>query len=192
MKQLIPAVVLCCIACSDSEKAAAPEAKAIVVFPIGLFFNQQIKEIDSLKLPTVKYTINGSRKDTAAITMEEFKHLAQEFLEADISQLPLKDQYKETSFADQSIPSVTLNYVTDNNQLTIRRVDVIVDPDPVADDQVKTVYIEKKETNRDTLIDKKLYWKSRNNFQVITSKRVGNQPEVISQLKVAWDNTDTF
>jgi hypothetical protein len=76
--------------------------------------------------------------------------------------------------------------------MAIQRVDVILDPNPVTDDKVKTIYIEKKETVRDTIIMKKLYWKAGKNFQVITSKKFRDQAEKISQLKVAWDDSDQF
>ena len=162
------------------------------IYPVSLFFQEQIHEVDSLKLPTVKYSVTNLRKDTAAISMEEFKALAKEFVDSDITQPAIRKHYKETSFADQSIPSITLNYSTDNKDLAIQRVDVILDPNPVTDDKVKTIYIEKKETLRDTVVIKKLYWKAGKNFQVITSKKVGGQPENISQLKVAWDDSDQF
>ena len=185
--------MMSCIACNEpaSEVKAPPGKEAAAeIFPVSFFFRQQIKEVDSLGLPTVKYSITGNRKDTVAISIEEFKALAREFIESDISKPPLRDQYKETNFADQSIPSITLTYATANAQLPVQRIDVILDPNPVVDDKVKTIYIEKKETANDTLIYKKLYWKSDKNFQVITSKTTAGKKEMVSQVKVAWDNSD--
>jgi hypothetical protein len=175
---------------APAEKAAPAEQSNI--FPVYSFFTEQIRDVDSLRLPTVKYSSTGAMKDTAAISLEEFKQLANEFLESDISNPSLRQDYKETSFADQSIPSVTFTYSATNSSLPVKRMDVLLDPSPVADDKVKTVYIEKQQVIKDTVIVKKLYWRSHKNFQIVTSKQVVGKPEVVSHVKVAWDNSDGF
>ena len=195
MKQLIGwCLLFTMFGCKDntgSESDSTTNSRdSIQIYPVSSFFKEQIREIDSLQLPTVKYTSAGERRDTTAVTMEEVRMLAQEFIDADISKL--SNQYKESNFADQSIPSITFSYTATNNKLPIQRVDVILDPNPVLYDQIKTVYIEKQQVTNDTLINKKLYWKSDKNFQVITSKRVTGTPESMSQVKVAWDNSDAF
>ena len=199
MKQLISWCLLFTIfGCKDNtgsesgSDSTTHSGDSIQIYPVSSFFKDQIREIDSLQLPTVKYTIEGARRDTTAATMEEVKMLAEEFIEADISKPSVSNQYKESNFADQSIPSITFSYTTTNSKLPVRRMDVIIDPNPVLDDQVKTVYIEKQQVANDTLINKKLYWKSDKNFQVITSKRVTGKPEWMTQVKVAWDNSDAF
>src|SRR4051794_31276283 len=109
MKYLLTCFVLVTVlACSNEEKSKLADNKidsTTQFFPISSFFNQQIHEVDSLKLPTVKYVVGNNRKDTVAISLEEFKAIANEFLTSDITTPALKQQYKETSFADQSIPS---------------------------------------------------------------------------------------
>jgi hypothetical protein len=196
MKQFISCCLLfSLLACKEKKEPESETTQAgepLEIYPVSSFFKQQIDEVDSLKLPTVKYTSEGGRKDTVSITMEEFEKLAAEFIDADISKPSLSRQYKESSFADQSIPSITFSYTARHSKLPVKRMDVILDPNPVQDDQVKTIYIEKKQVVNDTLINKRLYWKSHKNFQVITSKQVSGKPESITQLKVAWDNTDEF
>jgi hypothetical protein len=196
MKQLFTScVLLAVLSCKDkadpSKKAEAPAEQANV-FPVYSFFTEQIREVDSMKLPTVKYSSKGAVKDTVSISLEEFKQLANEFLESDISKPSVSENYKETNFADQSIPSVTFTYSTTNTSLPVKRMDVLLEPSPVADDKVKTVYIEKQQVINDTVVNKRLYWKSHKNFQIITSKQVKGKPELITQVKVAWDNSDEF
>src|SRR5690348_7066193 len=118
MKYLLTCfVVSVLLSCSSNEKRKLVDNNpdsTTQFFPIASFFNQQIREVDSLKLPTVKYMDANNRKDTVAISLEEFKAIANEFLASDITTPALKNEYKESSFADQSIPSVTLNYTTSN------------------------------------------------------------------------------
>lgn len=156
-------------------------------FPVTSFLAGQMHEIKSLKLPLRKYTKENNKSDSALIYYEEFRILAKEFMEPDITDPSLKKFYKESSFADQSIPSVTLTYSTYYKDLTIQRMDVIIQPDPVLSDKVKSIYMEKFSTFKDTLILKKMHWKTNKNFYIITSKKAGNQPAIISQLKVIWD-----
>jgi hypothetical protein len=197
MKQLISwCLLFTMFGCKDNTGSRSDSTinsgDSIQIYPVSSFFIEQIRKIDSLQLPTVKYTSQGERRDTTAASMEEVKMLAQEFIDADISKASLSNQYKESNFADQSIPSITFSYTATNSTLPIQRMDVILDPNPVLDEQVKTVYIEKQQVTNDTLINKKLYWKSDKNFQVITSKRITGKPEWMTQVKVSWDNSDAF
>jgi hypothetical protein len=160
------------------------------VFPVIPFIQQQIQQVDSLQLPTMKYVTNKEKTDSSIISMSQFRMLANEFMQPDISEFALKNYYKENSFADQSIPSVTLTYSTEKKDLPVQRMDIIIKPNPVMEDKVQTVYIEKRAQANDTLIIKKLYWKANANFQIITSKQVPYKPESVTKLKVVWDYTD--
>src|SRR5205823_1443366 len=82
------------------------------IFPVTSFLAGQIHEVDSLQLPVLKYITTNNKTDSALISSREFKALAKEFMEPDITDPSIKKYYKETSFADQSIPSVTLTYST--------------------------------------------------------------------------------
>jgi hypothetical protein len=188
-KIIFPAFLIVLIACDSTNEKDAKERKSKQeeVFPVAYFFQEQIRMVDSLKLPTVKIIVSGGQTLTEAISMEEFKFLALEFINSDISGPSLKNAYEESSFADQSIPSVTITYSTDDTTLPVRRLDVIIDPDPVRNDQVKSVYIEKLVKHSDTTVVKKLYWKANENFQVITSNNIPGSKPVVSQLKVSWN-----
>src|SRR5689334_12881421 len=93
-------------ACTNETKKESTEKAG--VFPVSSFFKEQIRKVDSLKLPTVKFVTSRRKSDTSAISLEEFHQLAQPFIDADISDPKLKDAYKETDFADQTLGNVTL------------------------------------------------------------------------------------
>jgi hypothetical protein len=156
-------------------------------FPIADFIGGQIKMIDSLQLPLSKSVTSGKNTKPASISDREFKSLAVNFLHPDINDTAIKKFYTETSVADQSIPSVTLMYATTNTALLVQKINVFIKPDPVKNDKVSAIYIEKIFTNADTSISQKLYWKTGKNFQIITEKRIGNISLPVEQVKVIWD-----
>ncbi len=111
-------------------------------------------------------------------------------MKPDINDPSIKSFYEETSFADQSIPSVTFTYSTHNRNLPLQRMDIIINPDPILNDQVKSVYLEIITTSMDTSIVKKLYWKTNKYFQIISSKQAVGSPALFNKVKVAWSASD--
>jgi hypothetical protein len=157
-------------------------------FPVTSFLSGQVNMVDSLQLPVLRFTTINGVTDTVLLSIAEFRALAQEFLKPDFSEL--HEHYTEAGFADQSIPSVTLTYSTPDKALELKRVDVIIDPKPEFGDKVKSIYMEKIIHKDDTLITKKLYWKTNKNFQIITSKQTGELPAINSHIKVSWDQME--
>lgn len=191
MNKLISIVIIIALACNNQVELQQDKGQAIQkseIFPVESFFAGQVHVVDSLQLPVFKYMISDNRVDSVLISLDEFKILANEFMEPDISQPSLSRHYKETGFADQSIPSVTLNYSTTKKDLEIQRMDVVINPNPVLNDKVRSIYIEKITKSKDSSILKKLYWKTNKHFQIITFTQSGNQQAAISRLKVVWDN----
>jgi hypothetical protein len=181
-------IIIAVTGCGEAKQPAdKKETKQADIFPVTSFIDGQVHVVDSFQLPTVKYvTING-KTDSSLISINEFKELAKEFTHPDINDPALSKQYKETNFADQTINGVTFNYTTDNRDLELQRVDVIIGASAVANDKVRSIYMQKQSSVKDTFITKKLYWGTDKNFQIITGKQVGTQPENISVVKVEWD-----
>jgi hypothetical protein len=180
----------CIVGCTSSPTKTGDNKQDTVFFPVTGYIAGQLKLIDSLQLPLVRYaTING-RTDTTALTMAECRQLANAFLETDIADPRWKDKYIENSFADQSIPSISFTYETRDKMLPVKRVDIVLKPDPVLADKVKTIYMEKLYQTGDTLVNEKLFWKADHYFQLITSKQLTDKAPILSQVKAVWDPTD--
>jgi hypothetical protein len=193
MKYLVLAftILMAFIYCKQKNNAVEntrtlPE-KIDTLFPVHDILVSQVKLVDSLQLPTVAYINTNGKKDTMAVSINEFKKYAKDFTDIDFTSPAIIYQYRESSFADQSINSITLTYEAKNKTLPAQRVDVIIQPNPVADDVVKSIYIEKYETLHDTLVEKKLYWKINSNFQVISNSQFKNAHPVLQQTKISWD-----
>lgn len=163
-----------------------PEKESPAYFPVISFLNDQVRYVDSLQLPVQKLTTVNNQTDTVLIDIAEFKRLANEFTTPDINDPALQKDYTENSFADQTINSVTLTYSAKKRELPLQRLDVIIHPDPVLDDRVQSIYMEKGEQVKDTTILKKLYWKANQNFQIITIRQSG-LVAVSSVIKVVWN-----
>lgn len=182
------AVVVAAAACRQPKKNNTQEQKVgAEIFPVTNFIEGQIHLVDSFQLPTLKYTTVNNRTDSSLISLDEFKQLARDFFRPDINDPQISKFYKEASFADQSIKGVTFTYSTDDKDLAIQRVDVVVTPSPVMNDKVRSIYMEKQHVSGDTAVYKKLYWRADKNFQIITTRQVGEQPPFVSVMKVEWD-----
>jgi hypothetical protein len=196
MKQLIFVFVVVIITVSCNNR---PEEASIIVadqkdtaliqsfFPITDFIGGQIKMIDSLQLPLSKSVTTSKKIKEEPISDAEFRLLAESFLHPDINDATIRKFYTETNIADQSIPSVTLMYSTFDTTLPVQKINVFIRPDPVKNDKVSAIYIEKIFLRADTSVSQKLYWKTDKNFQIITEKRIGKILFPLEQVKVIWD-----
>lgn len=155
-------------------------------FPVADYVKSQVHMADSLQLPIIKITIVGKDSVPSSIKADEFGKIAAEFYTPDISDVSIKRQYTETAFADQSIPSVTFTYTTKNPSLEVQRLDVLIKPDPVQNDKVRNLYVEKYFEKGDTTFTKKLFWQANKNCQIITTARPKNGTEATKIEKVSW------
>lgn len=178
--------ILSAIACHNDQSTK----EETTFFPVATFLQGQIHSVDSLKLPVSKYITFNNRTDSASISITAFNNLATEFVSPDISDSSLTKYYTETVFADQSIASVTMTYSTANKALPLQRLDVIIHADPVQNDQVKSIYMEKSYNVNDASLLKKLYWKADRNFQIITIRQTGDRPSETNVIKVVWNNSN--
>jgi len=146
--------------------------------------------VDTFRYPLTKtITINGKATLSAA-TDEEFRAMAAQFRNPNISDSALKKFYKETSIADQSNATVTFEYVSTDPSLPVQKIDVYIKADPVDADKITSVYIEKNFASGDTSFSQKLYWKAAKNAQIITEKKLGGKLLPVEQVKFMWDPSE--
>lgn len=176
--------------CHQNPKPAATTPSEQDFFPVKAYILGQLHIIDSLQLPVTRFYSAEGKSDTSLLSTSQCRSMAAGFLEQDISEPALKSHYEENSFADQSVPSINFTYLTKAADLPLKRVDVVLKPDPVNADQVKSIYMEKYYQKGDTAIQEKLFWKADHYYQVISAKQISNAQPKISQLKVVWDPTE--
>ncbi len=172
---------------ADKTIAKDTVVKEQSFFPVPDYIGGQLRIIDSLKLPLSKTVITGNKTQLSAATENELNELAQHFRQPDISDPAIKKYYTETSIADQSVPSITFVYTTTHTDLPVQKINLYVKPDPVENDKITGVYIEKVFSRNDTSFNQKLYWKTGKNMQVITEKQINGKALPVEQIKITWD-----
>jgi hypothetical protein len=179
---------------TNPSTAASPAKDSIPqedFFPVAEYIGGQLTLIlDTFRFPLTKtITING-KSNLSSATDQEPRLWAEGFRKPDINDSSLRSFYKETSIADQSNGSVTLDYATANSRLPVQKIDVYIQADPVQNDKVTGIYIEKAFSLGDTSCSQKLYWKTGKNMQVFTEKKIKDKLLPVEQVKIAWDGSE--
>ncbi|HEX4374101.1 MAG TPA: hypothetical protein VHZ50_12425, partial [Puia sp.] len=166
--------------CKDQKPTAtAPEqTEKKPYFPVVDFLKGQIHYADSLPVAILKVVTENNKPDSSYIKREEFDKLAQDFILPDLQQDLFEKNFKESSFIDQTTQSATFNYTSNDNKLSLQRVDVLATPDELSS-KVKSIFLQQTLNKNDTIIVKKLYWQTNKHFQIATSVQAPNQTKKI-------------
>ena len=158
-------------------------------FPVESFLRNEIEYVDSLPVGIKKYRTIGNRTDSAYIDPAEFHRLATEFLPPQLKDSALKAHFKESSFFDRSTNYATFLYTAADVQSPLRRIDVVTAKGDVYD-EVKSLYMEKNISAGKANFIKKLMWKPKRHFQIITISTDSASANQTEQIKVVWDNRE--
>jgi hypothetical protein len=173
------------IACKQKVRQEIQVAQEIPFhfLPFTDYFESELRWIDSLQMPTVLFETKNGQTDTLPASMADTRLLAAPFL----ALKPLDDAYRETSFADQTIASVTLTYTAKAASTTPQRIDVIIEPNPTGEDKIKSIFTDTNESRGDTAINTKLYWRGGKHFQIITTKQLPGKESNTHIRKLEWN-----
>jgi hypothetical protein len=189
-------LLLCATACHQ-KTPAAPAAEtggqpadtvSKEFFPVADYIQGEIRYVDSTPLAILKFNMQDGKTDSSFIRQGEFNRLAQEFLPPDLATDNFEKNYSEKSFLDETTGSYVFTYSPKNNGLALQRVDVLIAAGKKLDN-IKSIYLEKSFSSGDTLVTKKMFWKARKSFLIVTTLRVPPKLAVVGQLRVVWDNT---
>lgn len=132
-------------------------------YPLRIFFKEQIQYVDLRNFPIYRVTEKDGKKDSSAITKDQFVALAETFFDKDISEPRVKALYKESAFHDLSTGSITLNYKPSDNKAPVQNVDILLDEQT---NLVKRVFIRVLYLRGDTTFIEQYNWKANKSFQV--------------------------
>ena len=156
-------------------------------FPVLDFIRSEIRFVDSLPIGIMKYTTQDGKTDSGYIKLDEFHQLAQEFLPSDLNEEAFENNFSETSFFDNTTQHSSFLYASTKKNSGVSRIDVLVKPENVVYNKVKSIYMEKFSEDADSSVIKKLYWKAGQNFQINTEIRTPKQEVATRQIKVVWN-----
>jgi hypothetical protein len=152
-------------------------------FPIAGTILAELKNIDSLPIAIIKYTVTGDRKDTSIFKKEDMNAVADQLTEPDISLPEYKKYYKETVFMDNTTNTITMSYDTEDEKPEVRKIEVVIDAN---NQRVKTIYVEKLAQYDDSSLLKKMIWATGKNLQVISIVNKKSEPESVKMEKYEW------
>ncbi len=180
-------LLLSLISCKQKEKNNKEK-----FFPVLSFIQSQVAEIDTSLHPIRKLVaVDSIQTDTIYIHRERFRETAKDFLSIpDLSSSKYYDRYTEEKQFDETMNRVILTYIPlKPEKEEIQRQEVLIKPDP-AGDKITNIIINQIINTKDSLVQKKLFWKVDDSFQVITIKKLNGQPETTTTAKVIWGENE--
>lgn len=176
---LFPAIL--CYSCKEKKND---------VFPALDFIKGQITHVDTSLYPIIKLIPKtDSTYDTTYVKREDFKNLAKDFLETPDISKKLGGKYEEERMMNNELGLAVFIATTKDEDLEVRRQEVRIEPDP-PNDKVKSIYIEKSTSNKDTSIIKRMTWYTDRRFQIITITQAKNGNEKTSVMDVVWNDQE--
>jgi hypothetical protein len=158
-------------------------------FSVKSYLQSQAKNVDTSLYRIIKIDTIDSTSDTTVIPREDFRKYAKDFLDVpDISSDSKKDDYQESRMYDEELNKVILTYTTNKPDEEIRREDVMLENDQNGNSQVKTIIINKLQTENNTTVEKDMVWQVDKRFLVVTKTDTPQGPEKIKKLEVVWND----
>lgn len=153
---------------------------------VTAYMKGQLKYIDTVPFAFLKVVLKDSiSTDSQYITKEQVNQIVKEFLVKDLEKGRFEKKFKESSFADATIHSITLNYESTDKDCPVSRVDVYVDPEK---ERISQVYFVRSKENSDSSFAQQLLWKHNKSFLLITSVTKKSEPEKTITEKIIWDD----
>jgi len=128
---------------------------------------------------------NHIKRDSAAITVREFKTIANSFLDKNINTPVLRPQYQESVFHDLSLNSITITYSSENDKLPITDVTVLLNDKT---NKVNRIFISTFYRRNDSTFREKYFWKAGKSFQINQSITSPANEETEISTFIAWND----
>jgi hypothetical protein len=158
------------------------------VFPAIDFIKGQIANVDTSVYRILKLVpVTDSTYDTTYVKREDFKNLANDFVETPDISKKFGGKYTEERMMNNELGLAVFIATTRDEDLEVRRQEVRILPDP-PNDKVQSIYIERLNSNKDSSVLKRMTWYADRKFQVITITQKKNQEEKTSVMQVVWND----
>lgn len=187
MRILLCSILMFLICCKQGpgNSPITSATDTVHFYQVGQFIASQIADVKKTPYSIYKKTTINSRKDSIQIDPTQFENLAQQFKVVEINEDPLKREYVETVFFDQTTRTYTLNYSTKNKVLEVQNIDVLLYEDAAT---LKRIFIRKFfNYNTDSSAIEQLSWKPNEQFEVSRVVQKPWQKEMMYKLIVVWN-----
>lgn len=160
------------------------------VFPAIDFIKGQVANVDTSVYSIIKLVpLTDSTYDTTHVRREDFNLLAKDFLETPDISKKFGGKYTEERMMNNELGLAVFIATPKDNNLEVRRQEVRILPDP-PNDKVKSIYLEKFESNNDSSVMKRMTWYADRKFQIVTIVQKKDGQEKTSVTEVVWNNQE--
>jgi hypothetical protein len=137
-------------------------------YPVYAFIEQELKAIDSMPLVIFKVHEEDSKIDTSIIEKKQFREIVSGLLLNELKGVDALNEYEEMVLEDVSIGDVTISYTTDNDDKSIKKIDIHINP---GTSRIKSLYAERNEKIDETQITRKIFWTAGKKLMVASTYR---------------------
>jgi len=171
-------------ACHENRTDTVPDAERKSLFlPATTFVATELTDIDSLPAAVLRYRTSPQVNDTGIVPKPVFRKLMEGWFGKAFAEAPLHADYRRKVFLDATLGRVTITCDTEDEDATIRRLDILMDPETEA---IRSLYVEKVSDSPDGRIIQKLYWSAGRQCR-ISMTRAGGEPGGQSEdIIYAW------
>jgi hypothetical protein len=155
------------------------------LYPFTQYLSGQVAYVDSTPIAIEKIVkLNGVTTDSGYIDKAAFKTAMNVFTSIDPNTYALRSQYKEVSFQDLSIPSLTFSITSKDASLPLQQADILLNPETK---RVKHVVLNFITTAGDSTVTKRLLWDHNMKCQIMESIEFGDGKQYTRITQYIWD-----
>lgn len=188
-----PLAILCLLAACGNRSATddAPDANAgdAAFYPVVSFLKDQAEHIDTSLYTIVQLSRNDNGTDTVYIPREAFRNVSKPFLSLpNIAEGGLKKKYNESHLYDETLDRFIITYTPKevDEDLEVRRQDVVIVPNRGSGENIESVYIERQQSGRDSTVQMKMSWETEKGFTIRSIIQKSGAPEAVKTTEVLW------
>jgi hypothetical protein len=173
---------------SQQDSVVANDIKKDSFFPVTSFIKGQMILLDSLPVTPLHTVTINHKTDSVWLKKAELIRLLADFISPEIKETNLINYFKETSFNDLTLNSVTMTYdpvTVLPDSLSLRHWDVYINPES---GNVEKVYIVRQLKKREGLITQQLTWKTNKWAQITTLlNKPNDSTQLLKEEKFIWN-----
>ena len=149
----------------------------------------QVNKLDTSLYAFTKYYRNDSLSDTTYLKREEVRKFTEPFLSLpEIADEKYYEKYTESKLINIDVEPNTLDItsIARSDTAEIQKQIIIISISPTENSKVKSIFVDRYISNRDSTVEQKLFWVLDSYFSITDIIEKENQPEKILTTKVTW------
>jgi hypothetical protein len=172
-------------ASADSTSSNA-DTDTTAHLPIADLLRDDIRKVETYAGGILRKGNSGSKKDSTFVQLDEFQRRADQFILKELDSAHFQQHFRQTSLMDETSRLLNFIYTPKDSVSPLRKVIVYVAPS-LASDNVDRIYMETAISQGDTIVEKRLTWKVRKYFYVLTIKQPKTGDPITTMEKLIWD-----